>query len=64
MVERVGSQVGVTGEIDAAPVEPLPSTAEVRAWARLSGLDVPLRGSLRPETWHAWSAVHGPEEGC
>ena len=36
----------------AAPGEP--STAEVRAWARGRGLDVPDRGRLRPEIWTAW----------
>lgn len=31
-----------------------PSTAEVRAWARDIGLEVPARGRLRPEIWQAW----------
>jgi ERCC4-type nuclease len=35
-----------------------PSTAQVRAWARASGLDVPDRGRLRPEVHRAWLAAH------
>ena len=35
-----------------------PSTAEVRAWAKDSGLDVPDRGRLRPEVWVAWQHAH------
>jgi hypothetical protein len=34
-----------------------PSTAQVRAWARAAGLDVPDRGRLRPEIWQAWRAA-------
>lgn len=45
-------------EIGAAPAEPEPSTAEVRAWARAAGLDVPDRGRLRPDIWAAYSASH------
>ena len=33
-----------------------PTTAEVRAWARRAGLDVPDRGRLRPEIWAAYRA--------
>ena len=33
---------------------PEPTTAEVRAWARTNGLDVPDRGRLRPEIWVAF----------
>lgn len=36
-----------------------PSAAEVRAWARTSGLEVPDRGRLRPEIWVAWREQHG-----
>ncbi len=39
--------------------EPAPSTAEVRAWARASGLVVPDRGRLRPEIFEAWTAARG-----
>jgi hypothetical protein len=39
----------------AGPVAPAPTTtAEVRAWARSAGLDVPGRGRLRPEIWEAY----------
>jgi hypothetical protein len=37
-----------------APTAPEPTTAEVRAWARAHGLQVPDRGRLRPEIWQAW----------
>jgi hypothetical protein len=40
-----------------APDAPGPSTAEVRAWARATGLDVPDKGRLRPEIWAAWHAA-------
>lgn len=33
---------------------PEPTTAEVRAWARSEGIDVPDRGRLRPEVWDAY----------
>jgi ERCC4 domain len=41
---------GVTTEL-TAPTAPEASTAEVRAWARAAGIDVPDRGRLRPEVW-------------
>ena len=41
-----------------APDRPEPSVAEVRAWARHAGLDVPDRGRLRPEIWAAWRTAH------
>jgi hypothetical protein len=44
-------------ELDSAPAAPEPSTAEVRAWARAHGIDVPKRGRLRPETWEAWTTA-------
>jgi len=34
-----------------------PSTAQVRAWAKSAGLDVPDRGRLRPDIWQAWRAA-------
>jgi hypothetical protein len=43
-----------------APSEREPSTAEVRAWARISGLDVTDRGRLRPEILEAWRVSHEP----
>jgi hypothetical protein len=50
---------GVASETAAAPDAPGPSTAEVRAWARSTGLAVTDRGRLRPEVWAAWHAAHG-----
>jgi len=41
-----------------APDRPEPTVAEVRAWARQAGLDVPGRGRLRPEIWGAWRTAH------
>jgi hypothetical protein len=42
----------------AGPVPaPAPTTAEVRAWAIASGLDVSDRGRLRPEVWEAHRAA-------
>lgn len=55
--DRIGlSMVGA--ETEAAPEAPTPSTSEVRAWARDSGLAVPDRGRLRPEIWQAWREAH------
>lgn len=57
-VELAG-RLGAPDETAAAPDEPEPSTAEVRAWARGAGVEVPDRGRLRPEVWRAWrDAVH------
>ena len=41
---------GATTELTATTA-PEASTAEVRAWARAAGIDVPDRGRLRPEVW-------------
>ncbi len=41
----------------APPAAP-PSTAQVRAWARTAGLDVPPRGRLAPDIWAAYQAHH------
>lgn len=41
-----------------APERPEPTVAEVRAWARSTGFDVPDRGRLRPEIWDAWRHAH------
>jgi hypothetical protein len=43
-------------EMTEAPAAPVPTTSEVRAWARGAGLTVPDRGRLRPEVWQAWHA--------
>jgi hypothetical protein len=47
-----------TTELGTAPGPPESSTAEVRAWARDTGLAVPGRGKLRPEIWAAWRTAH------
>ena len=47
-----------TTELGGAPDAPEPSTAEIRAWARNTGITVPDRGRLRPEIWDAWRTVH------
>ncbi|MEU5194555.1 DEAD/DEAH box helicase family protein [Streptomyces scabiei] len=39
-----------------------PAVAEVRAWARDQGMDVPARGKLRQAIWDAWHTAH-PEQG-
>jgi hypothetical protein len=52
-VGRITPATGTT-DLDGAPAAPEPSTAEVRAWARDTGLTVPDRGKLRPEVWDAW----------
>lgn len=59
------TETAVTGRVlDArpatadAPAAPLPTTAEVRAWARAAGLSVPDRGRLAPPVWAAWQAAH------
>ena len=40
------------------PTAQEPATAQVRAWARTTGVAVPDRGRLRPEIWDAWRAAH------
>ena len=41
-----------------APDSPEPTVAEVRSWARNSGLEVPDRGRLRPDIWDAYRRAH------
>jgi len=45
---------------DPAPATTAPpvTTAEVRAWARAHGVDVPDRGRLRPEVWQRYRDRH------
>ncbi len=51
-------RVGLTdSDLDQAPPAPEPTTAEVRAWARANGIDVPDRGKLRPQIWQQWRAA-------
>jgi superfamily II DNA or RNA helicase len=45
------------------PVTGAVSVAEVRAWAREHGMDVPPRGRLRAETWNAWHTTHPAASG-
>lgn len=49
-VARIG--IGESGAV-GGPARPDPSTAEVRAWARSTGLEVPAAGRLRPEIFRA-----------
>ncbi|MFG3207303.1 DEAD/DEAH box helicase family protein [Streptomyces sp. NPDC048192] len=44
-------------------VAPAPNVAEVRAWARDQGMDVPPRGRLRAQIWNAWHATHPATSG-
>jgi hypothetical protein len=55
-VERIGA--GQDAAAAGAP-QPGPSVAEVRAWARANGFDVPDRGRLRPEIHQAWREAAG-----
>ncbi|HXW44308.1 MAG TPA: ERCC4 domain-containing protein [Streptosporangiaceae bacterium] len=48
-----------TAPIPLQPLADQPSTAEVRTWARRSGIAVPDRGRLRPEVIAAWRQAHG-----
>lgn len=48
-----------TTELKDAPDAPVPSTAEVRAWARANSIPVPDRGRLGPDVWNAWRTAHG-----
>ncbi|MBA2767592.1 MAG: Lsr2 family protein [Sporichthyaceae bacterium] len=46
-------------DTESGPLQPAPSTAELRAWAVAQGLDVSDRGRLRPEIHQAWLDAHG-----
>lgn len=56
-LDTAGS-LGSEPALDAAPAQPEPSTAEIRAWARSVGLAVPDRGKLPPEIRQAWDEAH------
>ena len=59
-IERLtplAAAAAATSELAPAPEVPEPSAAEVRAWARATGLPVSGRGKLRPEIWAAWRAA-------
>ncbi|GAA4746999.1 ERCC4 domain-containing protein [Actinomycetospora chibensis] len=59
----VGARVpGATTEL-TVPMAPGPSTAEVRAWARGAGIEVPDRGRLRPEVWAQFREARGTVSG-
>ena len=57
IVDRVGIPVEST-ETATAPEAASPSTAEVRAWARSTGLAVPDRGRVPPDISQAWRDAH------
>lgn len=38
-----------------------PTTAEVRAWARRNGIEVPDRGRLRPQVWESFRRATQPQ---
>lgn len=60
-LDRIAPQLAeASTELADAPTGPHPSTAEVRAWARATGLPVSDRGRLRPEIWEAWRAAQQP----
>ena len=50
LTERLGTDLS-RPEIASAEPAPEPSTAEVRTWARTTGLDVPGRARLHPDIW-------------
>lgn len=49
------ARIGGESEVATAQSRPVPSTAEIRAWARSNGLLVPDKGRLRPEIHQAWA---------
>ncbi|MEJ2869477.1 ERCC4 domain-containing protein [Actinomycetospora sp. OC33-EN08] len=55
----IGARIpGAESVLDGAGPAPEPTTAQVRAWARGAGLEVPDRGRLRPGVWEAYRAAH------
>ena len=60
---RIGGNV-VAVETSTAPAAPEPTTAELRAWARATGINVPDRGRRRPVVWQAWRDAHATDEQC
>jgi hypothetical protein len=59
-IAAVGRPAGgaVQDQAGTGPPAPEPSTAEVRAWARAAGLDVPTGGRLSPDVHRAWREAH------
>jgi len=56
----ITDRLDTSPETAGAPDAPLPSTAEVRRWARSVDLAVPDRGRLGPHIWDAWRGAHSP----
>ena len=54
----VSADVNLAEAEPSARQQPGPSTADVRSWARSTGLAVPDKGRLRPEIWQAWREAH------
>ncbi len=54
----IASFIGDVAAPESPVPAPEPSVAEVRAWARATGLTVPDKGRLRPEIHAAWRAAH------
>jgi hypothetical protein len=59
LAERIGGD-SATPATSTAPAAPEPTTSEVRAWARATGITVPDRGRLRPDIWQAWRDAQQP----
>jgi hypothetical protein len=59
VLQRISPTMIDVADLDRAAAAPGPSTAEVRAWARTTGLAVPDRGRLRPDIWQAWHDANG-----
>ncbi len=58
-ISRIGATfTGRAEQRPETPSAPVPSTAEVRAWALAHGLPVADRGRLRPEILLAWRDAH------
>jgi hypothetical protein len=57
------ARAGVTDPMTAGPAEPVPSTRELREWARGRGLPVSDRGRLKPEILQAWRDAQPAGEG-
>jgi hypothetical protein len=60
LLQRIAPLATATTDLHDAPEAPEPSAAEIRAWARDTGIPVPDRGRLRPEVRHAWRTAHHP----
>lgn len=59
-LQRISAASIPITELDQATTAPAPTTAEVRSWARATGLAVPDRGRLRPDIWQAWHDANDP----